>query len=52
MPRYTTPSQVEKILGRALSDDENAVIEDVIETISKFVTDYTGRTWNDIDEVS
>lgn len=52
MPRFTTQSRVEAVLGRSLTDEELVNFEEVVETISQFVKDYTGKNWADIDEVS
>ena len=42
---YTTQEKIEAYLGRDITDDELVILNDVIETVTKFINDYTNRTW-------
>lgn len=46
---YTTTEKVESHLGRALTEDEADLIDDVIETVSHSIDVYTGRSWLSVD---
>jgi hypothetical protein len=46
---YSSQDRVEKYLQRELTDDEAAIIDDVIATISASIETYTNRKWNPVD---
>lgn len=50
MAAYTNQEKVEQVLGRALTEDEEAMLPGTIEMISKFINAYTQRSWDNIDQ--
>lgn len=50
MAAYTSQEKVESVLGRELTEEEQALLPGVIEMVSRFVNDYTQRSWDNIDQ--
>lgn len=49
MSLYTNQNMIENVLQRNLTTEEEAIISQVIEAVSKTINEYTGRRWFDID---
>jgi len=46
--KYTDEENVENLLQRSLSVQENALLDGYIESVSKLISSYTNRKWADI----
>ena len=48
--QYTDQEKIEAYLDRALTANEIILIDLLIDNISQFISDYTGRAWLSLDE--
>ena len=50
MAKYTEQAKVEAYLQRALTEQESAILDDIISVVSRIISKYCNRIWRGLDE--